>query len=243
MVAAFVQGTIGDKGDVAHASSGSARPNPAVMGAPWNANSFTTDIVVENVVTTTQCATNPNDPQSPTVPCGLGSYEITVSWDSTKLQYVNIIDAGLLSSTGRTAQCPVKSNTASTATLQCVSLGATPAGPQGNGVLARIQLKPLVPSAGPPTTPLSIDSLAVADIQGQPFPMTTANGEIKFDPCYADVATPTTSYNFNDVFAVLDHFGESPPPTPGHDPSGDNKVTFLDVFYHLRLFGVQCTPP
>jgi hypothetical protein len=225
----------------AYASSGSLRFNPTVADAPWNADSFSYDIRAENVVTTTQCLTDPEDPQSPTVPCGMGSFSITLTWDPAEFSFVNFNVGPFLGSTGRTINCPVETSGPGTATFSCVSFGATPAGPQGSGVLASVQLEPLATGPGP-TWSVGFDSVAVADIQGNQFPATTTDGAVNLDPCYADIATPNNTINFSDVLVLLSHFGEEPPSAPNLDPTMDNKVTFNDALYLLRLFGVTCTP-
>jgi hypothetical protein len=224
-----------------YASSATVRFNPTPMNAPWNANNFSVDIRAENVAVTTQCPTDPDNPTSPTQPCGLGGFSVTVSWDPAKLSFVNALDGGFLGSTGRSVSCPTKTNTASSMTFSCVTLGPLPFGPQGSGTIAKLQLHPLVSAAGG-TAALNIDSVTLVDIKGNTFPSPATDGSVQFDPCYANIAPSNTLIDFQDVLADLAHFGEQPPSNPKYDPTVDGKVTFNDVFYLLRLFGVSCTP-
>jgi hypothetical protein len=225
-------------------------------------------------VTTSQCLSDPNNPGSPTLSCGLGSFALTVSWDPAKLDFVNFSDGGFLgkhSPTGRedgaainscndgidngpdgttdsmdtdckrSVSCPIETSTESSATFSCVTFGAMPPGPQGTGTLAVLQLHPLV--AGPGGTDnLSLSDVVLTDIAGNEFPGPATGGSVEFDPCFANIAPSNTQIDFQDVLVLMQHFGEEPPSLPRYDPSGDNKVTFTDVIYILRLFGVQCTP-
>jgi uncharacterized repeat protein (TIGR01451 family) len=77
---------------------------------------------------------NVNDPE------GLGAYEFQLKYDH-KIFDVNITDAGFLGSTGRTVNCTNSIFNENAILFGCVSTGAMN-GPQGNGMLATIEVLP-----------------------------------------------------------------------------------------------------
>lgn len=72
----------------------------------------------------------------------LGAYEFTLDYDPSIITVNSAANGPFLASTGRTVSplAPVIDNTAGTVTVAAFSLGATPAGPEGSGQIATIQV-------------------------------------------------------------------------------------------------------
>jgi hypothetical protein len=85
---------------------------------------FTVNVVVENVV-------------------NLGAYEFTLGFDPAILQYVRIQNGPFLGSSGRPVNCLPPDSDGTSVRMICVTLGATPPGPSGSGVLATVTFLPL----------------------------------------------------------------------------------------------------
>jgi hypothetical protein len=220
------------------ASTGSMGFNPNPRLTAWNADSFSIDVMANNVDVTTQCATNPNDPQSPLADCGLGAFEFTVSWDPAKLAYVSAGQGPFLSSTGRGVSCFAPVVGPDSVEYRCVTLGPSPLGPQGSGKIATLTFEPLVPGVGG-TTALTFTDGHYNDIAGAAFPATFTAGTVEFGFCM-DVSGDG-GVDFSDVLDILARFGSSvPPEDPKYDPTLDGGVDFSDSLYALGEFGQSC---
>lgn len=246
--AAFASGLLFGS-DTAYASSGTVLFYPNPRYTAWNGDSLSVEIRAQNVATTTQCHTDPNDINSPLAPCGLGAFDVQVSWDSAKLSYVGFAGAfgSFLESTGRSMSClppTTAGSPISSARLQCVTLGASPLGPQGSGTLAILTLAP-VPSLAwfDTTTPLTFGTVTLTDISGAQFPAVKLDGGVYFGKCVDIAPVPHDGVvDFTDVLAILALFGSEVPPTsPQYDPNGDGVVDLSDALYALSEFGQSCT--
>ena len=234
----------------AFASSGTMRlvPNPKVTA--WNGNSVTVDIQAQNVVTTTLCSTNPEDPQAPTAPCGLGAFDFTVTWNPFHFTWnptVSSVTPGpMLTATGRSLSCFAPITTTSSARFQCVSFGTAPGlplGPQGTGTLAFLNIDP-VPSGCCFIAPLHFSEAKLFDIQGNEFAATPVSGGVQFTVCL-DVGTPPDGgVDLADTLAILGQFGQFVPPAdPKFDANFDDAIDLTDALWSLSEFGLTCTYP
>ena len=223
----------------AYASSGTVKFSPTPRLTAWNADAFTIDVMAQNVSTTSLCPLEPNNPSSPTASCGLGSFDFTATWDPAKLAYHGAVSPGtFLGSTGRSVSCFPPTTTANSVSFQCVTLGPLPMGPQGSGVLATVEMRPLVASSGG-STPMTFSSVTLLDIKGQQFPATTLAGQVKFGIC-ADIVVDG-GVDLIDVLAVLGHFGETAPPAATkYDPDANGEIDLQDAVYVLQEFGQTC---
>lgn len=227
------------------ASSGTVIVSPATKLTAWNATAFSIDVSAQSVVTTTQCLTDPNNASSPTLPCGLGAFDFTLTWDPAKVAFVSITGGAMLTSTGREMTCFAPVFGTGSVQFQCVTSGFLPMGPQGSGVLASVTFDPIVPAVGD-TMPLALSDVVLLDIQGTPFPGTPVGGTVQFGVC-ADV-NGSGGVGLADTLAILAHFGESAPPAdikydPAPFPIRNGSIGLADAFYSLQQFGQTCTYP
>ena len=236
--------------EAALASSGTVKltPNPKVTA--WSSNGVTVDVTAQSVTTSTLCSTNPEDPQAPTAPCGLGAFDFTVTWNPFHFTWnptVSSVLAGpMLTSTGRSITCFAPVTTASSARFQCVTFGTSPGlplGPQGSGTLAYLTIDP-VPSGCCFIAPLQFSEAKLFDIKGNEFTAATMPGGVQFAVCLDVANPPDGGVDLADTLAILGHFGESVPPAdPKYDPTFDDAVDLTDALWSLQEFGQQCTYP
>ncbi|HET6615030.1 MAG TPA: cohesin domain-containing protein, partial [Dehalococcoidia bacterium] len=78
----------------------------------------------------------------------LGSYQFTLRFDRTRLQFIDVVNDTFLGSTGRSIFCPspVLAD-ARDLSFGCVTTGGSPPGPTGGGTLARVRFRTI--STGP----------------------------------------------------------------------------------------------
>ena len=121
-----------------------------VGGAP-----FTVDVLVENVV-------------------NLGAFEFTLGYDASVLEFVSVEKSDFLASSGRRVECLDPRVSPGSVRLVCVTLGATPPGPDGSAVLATLTFTPA--AAG--TSPLQFNTGILALPDGQRISATNENASI-----------------------------------------------------------------
>ncbi|HXF51248.1 MAG TPA: hypothetical protein VNM43_06170 [Dehalococcoidia bacterium] len=141
------------------------------------------------------CLVNPLNPFQGSVPCGLGAYELKITYDPTVVQFVSAENRTFLGSTGRTVYgCStwtgVNSPTSAWVRFGCFTLGtpgnpASPPGPQGSGTLARMRFTGLAMG----TTSLDISGTVLYDIASRPLNATLVSGTASVGRC-ADVPLP-----------------------------------------------------
>jgi len=109
----------------------------------------------------------------------LGAFDVQVSFDPAILKAEKVEAGPFLGSSGRQVNCPHVSADKGSVRLTCVTLGATPAGPNGTGVLATVVIKPV--AAG--TSPLRFERLQLTDppahllvVQGEDSSLTVVRG-------------------------------------------------------------------
>jgi len=95
----------------------------------------------------------------------LGAFQLELAFDSSILGFVEVAEGPFLGSSGRTVQCLPPVTAEGLVRFICVTLGQTPEGPEGSGVLATITFEPL--SVG--SSDLQFQKLILADPPGEPI--------------------------------------------------------------------------
>jgi general secretion pathway protein D len=91
---------------------------------------FTVSVVVEDVT-------------------NLGAFQFDVTYDPAVVRFVEVHEGPFLGSSGRQVRCLPPRTGEGAGGLTCVTLGATPEGPNGSGVLADITFEPVAPGSSP----------------------------------------------------------------------------------------------
>jgi len=178
--------------DRAHADGTIVKFSPSTKYVIPGSGPFTVDVRAENVVTRNPCPWPPG-----TAACGLGAYNLKISFDETVIQFQSFANGPFLGSTGRTLlNCPGQGPDHDPANgviqYHCTSSGTgggvTPFGPTGSGVLATVTFTPLVEG----TSPLVFESTTLAEIDGTPISHTNQNGSVVIAP-HADLQAAKTA--------------------------------------------------
>jgi hypothetical protein len=132
----------------------------------------------------------------------LGAYQFTLHYDPNILTYTSAANAGFLASTGRTTSPlgPSVDTTAGTITMGAFTLGATPAGPSGNGTLANLVFQ----VTGVGTSPLTLTGVTLNSVDAV-----------------------TISIGVNDGNVIVTDPSTTPNPTPTPTPTADTTLSFL----------------
>ena len=114
----------------------------------------------------------------------LSAYQFTLTWNPAILQYVSYQTGTFLTSTGRGPVIPAGPTIAAGSFIFGeATQGATPAGPNGSGMLVRLTFKAL--AAG--TSPADLTAGSVSDTNGVNYPVTLTDGSVT-------VTLPPTPY-------------------------------------------------
>jgi hypothetical protein len=170
----------------------------------------------------------------------LGSFQFTLAYSPTLVTVQNITLGEFPGSTGRsfTPVGPNIDNNAGTATFGAFSLGATPAGPSGSGVLAYVRL---LPQAGG-TAALVLSGVQVANVSGQSIQVVTRNGTLLITACLGDfdgdgdvdiLDVQRIAYRWNS------HRGDALY-EPAYDLDSDGDIDILDVQQVAYRWGTRC---
>jgi PKD repeat protein len=170
----------------------------------------------------------------------LGSFQFTLAYSPTLVTVQNITLGEFPGSTGRsfTPVGPNIDNNAGTATFGAFSLGATPAGPSGSGVLAYVRL---LPQAGG-TAALVLSGVQVANVSGQSIQVVTRNGTLLITTCLGDfdgdgdvdiLDVQRIAYRWNS------HRGDALY-EPAYDLDSDGDIDILDVQQVAYRWGTRC---
>jgi hypothetical protein len=117
----------------------------------------------------------------------LGAFQFTLSYNPEVVSVVDVEVRPFISSTIRPVTCLEPPSDPGELQFLCVTLGAEPAGPNGNGELARITFE----GAALGLTPLALDGIIVTDVDGAAFPTPLTQGAaIEVAP--APTPTPVT---------------------------------------------------
>jgi hypothetical protein len=96
----------------------------------------------------------------------LGAFEFDLTYDPSVLRFEDVQVGSFLGSSGREVQCLDPRSTESSMRFACVTLGSTPAGPDGSGVLATVSFEPV----GAGSSPLHFTGLTLTDPPAQELP-------------------------------------------------------------------------
>ena len=181
-------------------------------------------------------------------PTGVASFGVELVYDNDVLSVTSVVpDTTWLGSTGRATLCSVTTIRAISgdpdglweAIVGCGSLGQTPSGPQGSGLLASITLAPgSVPGSGSLTN-LSLvrNTTGEADV----IPLTVRSSNVAVAFC-GDL-TGDGVVNILDIGTMVLHFGEtkaSPGWLPNADLNDDGVVNIIDIGFIVFQFGTRC---
>jgi hypothetical protein len=120
-----------------------------------------------------------------------------------EVQYVQMVpQEGWLTSTGRESWCDGPFNGGgNTWTVSCTTLGATPAGPRGSGLIAKLTLLPS--QSVPKLQTIDLSGSVLLNAHAQPIPATVSNLYIKVMAC--PDATLDGRVNSMDTGSVAQH--------------------------------------
>jgi hypothetical protein len=108
----------------------------------------------------------------------LGAFQFDLTYDSAVLTSAGIEGGPFLGSSGRQVQCLPPRMEEGLVGLTCVTLGATPAGPDGSGVLASITFQPVASGS----SSLHLARLTLTDPPGQPLPSRAEDTTLAVSP-------------------------------------------------------------
>jgi hypothetical protein len=114
----------------------------------------------------------------------LGSFEFTFTYDPALVSVTEVTLGDFPESSGRdfTTMPTEISPTLGTVTFGAYSMGSSPAGATGTGVLAQVQLELLAPGQ----TILGFDNLQVATVPGENVPVSTQDTALEISNCLGD---------------------------------------------------------
>lgn len=200
------------------------------------------------------CLVDPFNPFAGTQDCGLGAYQIKVSYDATSLTLESIENGTFLTSNGRIIQLCSTSTGVGSITFSCstapnLAQPSTRVGPEGSGVLAHITFSE---NGVLGDVPLTLTGTKLLDVASRPLVLTLNAGTARVIEC-ADVPTgDPPAYDgtigiTTDVVEELAHAGtsSSDPDWLTHEPydvNNDGGVGITtDVVHMLSLVGQSCT--
>lgn len=182
---------------------------------------------------------------------GLGAFEFTITFNPAVASILSVTQGPLtylgntatfLGSTGRTPNCTAAVIGAGTVNYSCATQGATPNGPLGSGVLARISFQP----GAIGLTSLTFAKSHLLDITG------TVNIAHTHKPP-TDKLLVAKCGDFNgdsvvtigDILLMILRFGTntgSPNWDARFDVNDDGTVSIGDILIEVQEFGRACTP-
>jgi len=170
----------------------------------------------------------------------LGSFQFTLAYSPTLVTVQNITLGEFPGSTGRsfTPVGPSIDNNAGAATFGAFSLGATPAGPSGSGVLAYVRL---LPQAGG-TAALVLSGVQVANVSGQSIQVVTRNGTLLITACLGDF-DGDGDVDILDVQRIAYRWNTRRGDAlyePAYDVDSDGDIDILDVQQVAYRWGTRC---
>jgi hypothetical protein len=124
----------------------------------------------------------------------LGGYEFTIAFDPAVVAFTGVTNGPFLGSTGRGVSCPGPTITINSVNFKCVTLGASPPGPSGTGVLATVTFL----AVGPGTSVLDLQNVKLADVEANLMPATEQDGSVTvlLGPTPTPTITPTPGPTF-----------------------------------------------
>ncbi len=106
----------------------------------------------------------------------LAAFQVEVQYDPTLLTYVSATNGVFLGSSGRTIFCPPIILNLTSFVFSCASIGSTPPGPDGTGILFHATFQATSNTGISPLTLLQFD---LADPLADPIPAPAVNGAVE----------------------------------------------------------------
>jgi hypothetical protein len=151
----------------------------------------------------------------------LGAFQFDLTYDPAVLKIVDVQGGPFLGSSGREVQCLPPRRGEGSIGLTCVTLGATPEGPNGSGELATITFQSLALGS----SSLRFARLTLTDPPAQPLPAQAQNVAILVDETGiamgADAPTATPTPAVTPGVAPLPTDTPGPTGGPAADAGGD----------------------
>jgi hypothetical protein len=104
----------------------------------------------------------------------LGAFEIVLTYDPDVVELQDIKEGPFLGSSGRRVECMPPRRAEGYVDFACVTLGATPDGSTGSGLLATLTFQPV----GAGTSPLHFEDLILADPPANRLPSQTEDASV-----------------------------------------------------------------
>ncbi|MBC7227755.1 MAG: PKD domain-containing protein [Thermoflexales bacterium] len=170
----------------------------------------------------------------------LGSFQFTLAYSPSLVTVQNITLGEFPGSTGRsfTPVGPTIDNTNGTATFGAFSLGASPAGPSGSGVLAYVRLLPV----GGGTASLHLQNVQVTSVPGDSISVITQDGTLVITACLGDF-DGDGDVDILDVQRIAYRWNTrsgNPLYEPTYDLDSDGDIDILDVQRVAYRWGTRC---
>jgi len=156
---------------------------------------------------------------------GIGAFEFTLSYDAALMTAANVSLGPMLGSTGRTVQCLSPTFTPGSVQWTCVTLGSSPGGVSGSGILATISFA----AENEGTTALDLHDVTLTDIVGGVLATVAVDGSRTVGPCVGvcptatatptNTATPTPTNTPTPTSTPTPCVGECPTNTPTATPT------------------------
>jgi general secretion pathway protein D len=108
----------------------------------------------------------------------LGAFQFDLTYDPAIVRFVEVKEGLFLASSGRELRCLPPRTGEGSAGLTCVTLGATPEGPNGSGVLAYITFQPVAPGS----SSLHFERVVLTDPPAQVLPAQAQDATLAVSP-------------------------------------------------------------
>lgn len=106
-----------------------------------------------------------------------GGFTFVLSFDPAVVRALDVVKDEFLGSSGRETFCNEPTIEDSAVRLECVSLRATPEGPDGGGTIAVVKLEPVAEG----TTQLALSRVRIVRPEGSEIQVQTEDAELKVD--------------------------------------------------------------
>lgn len=174
---------------------------------------------------------------------GLGDFEFTVTFNASVASVVSVTQGPFLGSTGRSVSCTSPIIAPGSVNYSCNTLGSSPDGPVGSGVLATITFQP---AASFGSTNLAFSTSHLDDITGTiPIAHDALTGAMLIAKCGDFNADKVVT--IGDILQMILRFGSNAanpagPPLwdPRFDVNNNGAVNISDLVIEVQEFGRAC---
>ncbi len=172
----------------------------------------------------------------------LGSFQFTLAYSPSLVTVQDVILGDFPGSTGRsfTAIGPAIDNTGGETTFGAFSIGTSPPGASGDGVLAYLVLTP----AGAGTASLHLRDVQATDVSGGAITLYTQDGVLNITACLGDF-DGDGDIDILDVQRIAYRWNTRSGDAlyePQYDLDQDGDIDILDVQRVAYRWGTQCSP-